>query len=743
MHDPSSAVKSTGACETGYLQGGTQVIYQGQMLSCRREADGIVEMRFDAQSDAVNKFDQQTLSEFKAAVAAISALQGVRGLVVTTGKRDFFVGADITEFVGYFRQSEEFLVGWLKDANATFSALEDLPYPTVSCIDGFALGGGFELALSTTYRVASAAAQVGLPETQLGIFPGFGGTVRLPRLIGADNAIEWIAGGKKYKADEALKVGAVDAVVRDAADLLAAARALIEEAHSGRRDWRARQKQKTSALRLNKIEAGMVFVGAKGFVGGQAGPHYPAPVAAIEVIEKGAGLSRDQALPIESQGFAKMAKTPTARHLVGLFLGEQFLKKKAKTLTKAQTRKVEKAGVLGAGIMGGGVAYQSASKNIPIVMKDIRDEALQLGMDEAGKLFSKLVEKKRLKVDEMAVGLSRIRPTLSYDELRGCDLVVEAVVENATVKKNVLAETESLLAADAILTSNTSTISITGLAQELKRPENFCGMHFFNPVHKMPLVEVIRGAKTGDAAVAATVSYALAMGKTPVVVNDCPGFLVNRILFAYFGGFVDLLRAGVDFVRIDKVMEKFGWPMGPAYLLDVVGIDTAHHASEVMASGFPERMKFAAGNAIARLYAEKRFGQKNGVGFYKYGVDKKGRPVKEQDPAVAEILAAGVTEKREVTDEEIVQQMMLPMVLESSRCLEDKIVDSPIETDMALIYGLGFPAFRGGIFAYADDIGASMLGQWSDKLSVHGPLYQFNKQMKNMRESNTTFYPQK
>jgi 3-hydroxyacyl-CoA dehydrogenase/enoyl-CoA hydratase/3-hydroxybutyryl-CoA epimerase/enoyl-CoA isomerase len=329
------------------------------------------------------------------------------------------------------------------------------------------------------------------------------------------------------------------------------------------------------------------------------------------------------------------------------------------------------------------------------------------------------------------------------DELKDLDLVVEAVVENESVKKSVLKETESILPEDAILTSNTSSISITRLAKELKRPENFCGMHFFNPVHRMPLVETIRGEKTGEAAVASTVAYALALGKTPIVVNDCPGFLVNRVLFAYLGGFIKLLQQGVSFTRIDKIMEKFGWPMGPAYLLDVVGIDTSFHASAVMREGFPERMTFGENTAIQVLFEAKRFGQKNGQGFYQYTVDKKGRPQKMIDPNVDALLAQGVVERIEVSDDEIVERMMLPMLMESSRCLQEKIVDTPTEVDLGLVYGLGFPPYRGGIFAWADQVGISNIVQWSEKYLSLGAAYLPSEQLINMKASQTKFYPLK
>jgi 3-hydroxyacyl-CoA dehydrogenase/enoyl-CoA hydratase/3-hydroxybutyryl-CoA epimerase/enoyl-CoA isomerase len=318
--------------------------------------------------------------------------------------------------------------------------------------------------------------------------------------------------------------------------------------------------------------------------------------------------------------------------------------------------------------------------------------------------------------------------------------VVEAVVENEKVKKAVLAEVEGIVPAETVLASNTSTISITKLAEGLKRPENFCGMHFFNPVHRMPLVEIIRGAKTSEKTIARGVNYALQMGKTPIVVNDCAGFLVNRILFPYFKGFVHLLEDGVDFQKIDKVMEKFGWPMGPAYLLDVVGIDTGVHASKIMADAFPDRMSYSTKTILEVMYENKRFGQKNNLGFYEYEMDKKGKPVKKVNPAVYELIKPVVKRTVEVSDEDIIMRMMIPMITEASRCLEDKIVDTATEVDMGLLLGLGFPPFRAGALKYADSIGMKKLEEISQKYVSIGKMYELTPKMKEMAAQNKTYY---
>ncbi|MCA1769295.1 MAG: fatty acid oxidation complex subunit alpha FadB, partial [Halomonas sp.] len=564
------------------------MIYQGSAITVSRGDDAVAKLTFDLQNESVNKLSGAVISELDEAVKAIQSDKGLKGLMLTSAKEAFIVGADITEFQAMFGKGAEFLESMLHRVHGIFNAIEDLPFPTVTAINGLALGGGCEVLLTTDFRVMSDKAQIGLPETQLGILPGWGGCVRLPRLIGADNAIEWIAGGTQNKASAALKVGAVDAVV-PAEQLEEAARDILARAIAGELDYRVRREEKQRPLTLNPIEQMMAFETAKGYVAGKAGPHYPAPVEAIKVIQKGAGEERGRAQAIEAKAFAKLAMTEVAFNLVGLFMNDQVVKKKGGQYEK-QARPVKQTAVLGAGIMGGGIAYQSASKGTPILMKDIKDDAIELGLKEARKLFAKQVERKKLTTEQMAEKLTNIRPTLSYGDFGHVDLVVEAVVENPKVKDAVLTEVEGLVGEETILASNTSTISITRLAKNLKRPENFCGMHFFNPVHRMPLVEVIRGEKTGDAAVAATVAYARAMGKTPIVVNDCPGFLVNRVLFPYFGGFSLLMEQGADFQRVDKIMEKFGWPMGPAYLLDVVGLDTAVHAGEVMAEGFPERM---------------------------------------------------------------------------------------------------------------------------------------------------------
>jgi 3-hydroxyacyl-CoA dehydrogenase/enoyl-CoA hydratase/3-hydroxybutyryl-CoA epimerase/enoyl-CoA isomerase len=714
------------------------MLYEGSAFRLEMLADNILKVVFDLKDQSANVFNATALKELGETLEVIKK-QNARGLLFTSGKPSGFVfGADVTEFLDHFKKTESELVTWIASINDIFNGFEDLPYPKVALVNGFALGGGCEIALTMDYRLASPKAAMGLPETKLGIIPGWGGTVRLPRMIGADHAIEWVTGAKHYKADEALKFGAIDGIVDDA-KLEEAGLKLIAKCLSGEMDWKARVAAKKSPLKLDKIESMMTFDGSKGFVAGLAGPHYPAPVKAVEAMQKAAQMDRTGALKVEGETFAQCGKTKTAECLVQVFLGDQYLKKVSKKMTK-DARPTQFGAVLGAGIMGGGIAYQSASIGVGVLMKDIKTEQLDLGMNEASKILLKEIERKKTTPEKMAKVLSKISPTLSYADFGNTQFVVEAVVENEKVKKSVLADVENATSPDTILASNTSTISITKLAEGLKRPDKFCGMHFFNPVNRMPLVEIIRGEKTSADTIAQAVNYANQMGKTPIVVNDCAGFLVNRILFPYFNGFIFLLEDGVDFQRVDKVMEKFGWPMGPAYLLDVVGIDTGFHASSIMANAFPDRMGFKNKTILEIMYELKRFGQKNNLGFYEYEMDKKGKPVKKVNPAVYEIIKPVVKRQIEITDEEIIMRMMLPMIIEASRCLEDKIVESPVEVDMGLLLGLGFPPFRAGALKYADTVGLKNLEESSKKYLELGKLYELTPFMKSLAAENKTYY---
>ena len=718
-------------------------MFKGKTLSLGLIDNGFAEINFNNQGESVNKFNAQTLTELRKAVDTLKAQSDIRGLLLTSAKSVFVVGADITEFKGMFSATREEFVAGVQAINDLFSEIEDLSYPSVAAINGFALGGGFEVCLACDARVISSTAAIGLPETGLGIIPGWGGTVRLPRLIGYSTAVNWVASGQQQRPDAALNAGAVDAIA-EPEQLRADSIALLAQLASGERDYHTRRTQKISALSMSESEVEAAASQYRGALIGKVGTHYPAPIKVLELISDAAHLGRDEALKCEHEMFYSISQTPEARALVGLFLNDQYIVKQAKNRSHALAEKlpeIKTAGVIGAGIMGGGIAYQNAIRGYSVVMKDIAQPALELGIQEAKKLLAKSVSRGKMSEDKAAQILSLINPTLADSDVATCNMVVEAVVELESVKKQVLPAIEALVDNSAVITSNTSTISINRLAESLQRPENFAGMHFFNPVHAMPLVEIIRGDRSSDATIAAVCAYALGLGKKPIVVNDCPGFLVNRVLFALLFGLEIMITEGADFQQIDKVMEGWGLPMGPAYLMDVIGIDTINHCYPVMIDGLPQRFsKTAELWPTEAVFKADRLGQKNARGYYSYALNDKGKPSKAIDETVVQMLADLYGEARLFDADEIVDRLMIAMAIEMLHCLEEGVVASPAEADMALVYGVGFPAFRGGICRWMDEIGLQEVCDRGDKYAHISELYRPTEKLRAMAAKGETLY---
>jgi len=714
-------------------------MYQGKTLRAQALGNGIVELCFDREGDVINKFDAATIDELRKAVASIAADTTAKGLLVTSAKGVFIVGADITEFGEMFKLSVPELAAHNARSNDVFVAFEDLAIPSVVAVNGFALGGGLEFVLANALRVMSTSAQVGVPEVDLGLFPGFGGTVRLPRVASAQVAIDWVCSGKPSNAQAALAAGVVDAVAEPEA-LRDAALALLDRAVKGDIDWRAAQQKKRVALPMSASEISELFAAAKAKIAKSSPKHQPAALAAVESMERGASLDRAGALAEEGLSFAHIAKTQAASALVQTFLSAQVLKKLFKQHAK-NARPLKQGAVLGAGIMGGGIAYTSALRGTPVLLKDIAQAQLDLGTGEARKLLSKQVKAGRMVQEKADKVLASITPQLDYTNFTNADVVIEAVVENIKIKHIVLSELEGVVRDDTVIASNTSSLRIDDIAAPLKRPENFVGMHFFNPVPVMKLVEIIKGVKTSDTAVSTAVGYAVAMGKTPIVVKDCPGFLVNRVLTAYMRGFLQLIADGADFEKCDKVIEAFGWPMGPAYLEDVVGMDTGSHVSDIISAGYPDRMPPIALDALKLMAQNKRFGQKNGIGFYKYETDPNGKPKR----SVAEDTRALLTQiqpngTHDFTDQEIIERTMLPLIIEAAHAMEDSVVASPVELDQALLMGIGFPAYLGGPLKYADWLGLAHVCERADTYAKLGKAYEPTAHMRAMAATGQKFY---
>lgn len=678
-------------------------MFQGQYLRLQKLADGFAELCFDRVSDAVNRLDAATIAELRRALTLLQNESMLKGLLVCSAKQDFMLGATAEERAALLRHSQDEVLRISMAQSAVITALSDLPMPIVVAVDGFALSAGFELALAADARVMTTSARVGLPEVSLGLIPGLGGTLRLPRLIGLQAAAAWILDGAPRAAEAMQACAAAEQLCAKAELSQTALGQLAALAASGA--WRQRRERAQAAL--SPLAPELAAQWRQKLV--RSAEHFPAALAALELMQAAAALDRDSALQQEAQTLASLATTPAARSLMQLARNEQLLKTKANEAAR-RSKQVRAAAVLGAGIMGGGIAYTSALSGVAVRMKDIAQAALALGKREARKLLDKQQQAGKLNAEQAQAIDAAIVATLGYEGFSGVDVLIEAVVENLRVKKTVLAEVEQQLGAHAILASNTSSLSIAELATSLQRPQNFVGMHFFNPVPLMPLVEVIRGPHTSDEAVATITAYAARMGKTAIVVKDCAGFLVNRILTAYIIEFLRLLDEGVDYEAIDHSMERFGWPMGPAYLQDVVGMDTSSHVIDFISAAYPQRMAMRFKSAVHAMAERQRYGQKCGVGFYEHMRDDRGRWQRKSSASAQTLVAATRGHAaRQADAREIIGRLMLSMFLEASSCLEDGTASSPAEIDMALILGLGFPRHLGGIFHYADLYGLPQL----------------------------------
>lgn len=722
-------------------------MFQGDNLRVQavgEAAEGLVELCFDRRGDAINKLDAHTIDEFRHALAAIAAgvAEGrVRGMLLTSAKDVFIVGADITEFGAMFRKSAAEIALQTAASNQVMNAFEDLGVPSVVAINGYALGGGLELCLAAAQRVmATTGAMVGLPEVKLGLFPGFGGTVRLPRVAGPLCGIEWIAGGQPSGAQAALALGVVDAVAAPA-ELRAAAMDRLRRCVAGEIDWRAAQQRKRAPVAMPAAECAALFDTQLALWQRRAAKHQPAAAMAIAMMARAAGADRAGALALEAEAFGQVCKTPAAAGLVQTFLNEQALKKLQRRQAQGAVP-VAQAAVIGAGLMGAGIAFSTARAGLAVRLKDLRPQALDQAHGEAARLLDRQVQQGKLKRDKADAVLARLQPQAGDEGFSEADLVIEAIVERLDAKRTLLAALEPRLLPEALVASNTSSLRIADLATALQRPERLVGLHFFNPVPAMPLVEVVRGPATAPAAVASAVAYVQALRKTPVVVADVPGFLVNRLLTPYVNAFLALLAEGADFERVDAAMEAFGWPMGPAWLQDVVGMDTGLPVGEQISAAYADRMPPVERHAVRLMVQHGRLGQKNGAGFYRHDTDDKGRPRKTSDPAARALVATLQPDgPRDFTEAEIVERLMAPLLHEAVRCLDEAVVGTAAELDMALLLGTGFPAWTGGPLKWIDQQGAAAVLAQAERLAAHGPMYAAPMLLRTMAAAGQTFYP--
>jgi 3-hydroxyacyl-CoA dehydrogenase/enoyl-CoA hydratase/3-hydroxybutyryl-CoA epimerase/3-hydroxyacyl-CoA dehydrogenase/enoyl-CoA hydratase/3-hydroxybutyryl-CoA epimerase/enoyl-CoA isomerase len=700
------------------------------------EEGPIAVVTFNQPQSRANTLNQAVLGELESVLYMLSRRTDLKGVILRSGKPGMFIaGADLRELGSNLLNHAE-AEKLTKRGHDLIAGFEKLPFPTVAAIEGACQGGGLELVLGFDYRLASThpKTEIGLPEVKIGLIPGWGGTQRLTRLIGPALAAELICAGETVNAQRARELGIVfDAVPSDR--LLDEARRLIHWAHDSQA-WQAARRKKQQPVGLSEDQHSFIFAVAKAQVLAKTKGQLPAPLAALDAIAKGCNLPLDEGLKVETAAFTPLVGSPISRNLIAVFFMTQRLQKDPGVANPSiEPKTVERVGVLGAGIMGSGIAGAHIRRGIPVVMLDSIPQALEKGVAAITKVMQSRIDIGRMKSEEMIAALGRLSTTASLAAMADRDVVIEAVIENEATKVDLYRQLEPLLKPDAILASNTSTISITRMAQAMKRPEDFAGMHYFNPVDRMQLVEVIRGERTSDQTVVTLVALAKRIGKTPIVVRDCPGFLVNRILFPYLNESLVLLEEGADPRAIDKAATTFGMPMGPITLNDLVGLDTSLYAGRVINTAFADRAKTT--KILDELVAAGRLGQKSGAGFYSYAKGSRGT----DDSAFTSILERCRTGRREIGPEEITDRLFLPMLVEASRILEEGIVRDPADVDMSLILGIGFPAFRGGLLRWADTVGLAKVLEKLKRYESLGLRFHPTEQMRRLAAEGRTFNP--
>lgn len=695
-------------------------------------------LTFDNPEKSANVLSRSVLDELSKYLDVLEKRTDVAGLVIQSGKPGTFIaGADLREFVASLDVDKSQVTEMCRRGQILFGRLLKCSFVTVCAIDGICVGGGAELACWCDRRVASSnpKTEIGFPEVKIGLFPGWGGTVRAPRLIGLANAVEMISSGDSVDVESAYKMGLVSDVVAADKLLESAIRMVRIEQKTG--DFRQDRERLVGPINIPETELGFLGVTAAAFIKQQTKGQYPAPEAALEIMLEAATQDAESALQLEANGMARLFGSPVNRALLNVFFLTDRNKKDAGVSAKIQPRAVNRVGVIGAGIMGSGIAAANLKRDVSVVLTDAAPEALSKGQRAVLEEVAYDRKKRGPDPEKLAKALPMLTSTQNDRDLATCDVVIEAVVENADIKRKIFQRIESELKADAILASNTSTIPISGLAQTLKRPEQFCGIHFFNPVRRMKLVEVIRGKKTSDETVATAVAYTKRIGKMPIVVNDGPGFLVNRLLFPYMQESLELLSEGAEIKQIERAAKTFGMPLGPIELYDMVGLDTALYAGRVMWEAFPTRI--TASPILPAMVKAGRLGQKNGSGFFSYK-NKKQRP--EPDPTLNDLINTYTRNPRAFTQEELTTRLFLPMLLEATRALQDGIVRDPRDIDLGLIFGLGFPPFRGGLMFWADTLGAAKIIEMLKPFASLGERMQPTPLLLEMAQTGRKFYQQ-
>lgn len=709
-------------------------------LSVHVTKEGVAVITFDLPNEPVNKLTRAVKDELSATLERQEADRAVRSLVLRSGKPDIFIaGADIEEFLELRTPAEAAALS--RDGQGMLDRLEAMTKPVVFAIHGVCLGGGLEAALAAHYRVATDHAKTvfALPEVMLGLIPGAGGTQRLPRAVGLRNALDMILTGRNVRARKALKIGLIDelvhpAILRDVA--VDRARALADGALE-RSQGRRSHGPADTVLEDNPVGRAVVIRQAREQTMKKTFGHYPAPLAAIDAVAEGFKHGVERGLAEEARLFGEMAGTEVSKQLIFLFFATTALKRDPGVEEPApEPRPVDKVGILGAGFMGSGIAAVSAMQGTLVRMKDSEHERVAKGVKAVYDILRERLKKKQITRGQFADQMALVGGTVDYSGFRNVDVVVEAVFEDLALKHRVLREAEEALGDSAIYASNTSSIPIGEIASASRHPERVLGMHFFSPVHKMPLLEVIVTDRTDKAATVTAVAYGKKLGKHVIVVNDGPGFYTTRILSAFMNEAGKLIDEGAAVDAVDRALTDFGFPVGPITLIDEVGIDVGGKIGPILAAALGERM--APADSFRRVVEAGRTGRKGKKGFYLYDKDGKKGGV---DESVYELLPTG-TQRRAFPVPEVVQRTVLAMVNEAARCLEEGILRSPRDGDIGAVFGIGFPPFRGGPFRYVDSVGAAEIVRQLEELNrTLAPRFEPAPLLATMARGGARFYP--
>jgi 3-hydroxyacyl-CoA dehydrogenase/enoyl-CoA hydratase/3-hydroxybutyryl-CoA epimerase len=658
-------------------------------------------LEFDQPDSKVNVLNTSTMRELSDIITRLKGMSGseVKALIITSRKKGIFIaGADIKE-IEHITSTDK-AKEKAEKGKEILNELEALDLVTIAAINGACLGGGFELSLACKYRVASFSdkVKIGLPEVNLGIIPGFGGTQRLPKLVGLTGALGMIVPGRIISGKDALKYGVADRLfpeVRLVDASIEFAKGILDGSVKVKR--KKKKKMVLSFLEDTPIGRSIVFSQAKKGVLKKTKGFYPAPIKAIEVVKRTYGGNIRKGSLIESEVFSELAITEISKNLIKVFYLNEEYKKLPWVDADIKPAAVKKCGVVGAGVMGGGIAQLTTFRDIPTRIKDINYEAINHALKTASSLFKYALKKRKLKKHDVDYKFGLISSTITYKGFENTDLVIEAVVENLDIKKKVFNELSQVVSSKTVLTSNTSSLPIINMAEATNMPERVVGLHFFNPVHRMPLIEVIRSSKSGEQALATVIAFARRLGKVVIVVKDVPGFLINRILLSYLNEAGFLMEEGIKIDRIDRIALKFGMPMGPIELMDEIGIDVGAKVADILEDSYGRRMEVAS--ILKKVKDKKLYGKKTKRGFYIH----KGKKVKVPNPDIYRLIEA--SGQRAVSDEALHKRLIYVMINEAARCLEEGVADRPQTIDIGMIMGTGFPPFRAGLLRYADSVG--------------------------------------